>query len=76
MSFSPSEEKMITIQQQMRESQHDLGDFLSDLNKWESDVKKKDEVLKKGKPVEQPVSVGGSTDSLALVKYLEVMTLN
>lgn len=54
MSFSPSEEKMITIQQQMRESQHDLGDFLSDLNKWESDVKKKDEVLKKGKPVEQP----------------------
>lgn len=54
MNISKSEEKMITLQKQMRESQADLGDFLRDLDKWESDVKKKDELLKKGKVGEQP----------------------
>ncbi|XP_033744838.1 RNA polymerase II-associated protein 3-like [Pecten maximus] len=54
MNISAGEEKMITLQKQMRESQADLGDFLHDLDKWESDVKKKDEMLKKGKIEEQP----------------------
>ncbi|OWF42333.1 RNA polymerase II-associated protein 3-like [Mizuhopecten yessoensis] len=53
MCASISEEKMLTLQKQMRESQADLGDFLHDMDKWETEVKKKDEVLKKGKPTEQ-----------------------
>ncbi|XP_060064899.1 RNA polymerase II-associated protein 3-like [Ylistrum balloti] len=54
MNVSANEEKMLTLQKQVRESQADLGDFLRDMDKWEKDVKKKDEMLKKGKNLEQP----------------------
>ncbi|ESO89946.1 hypothetical protein LOTGIDRAFT_74812, partial [Lottia gigantea] len=44
-------DKMLTLQSQLRENQADLSSFLGDLDKWTSDIKAKDENLKKIKDV-------------------------
>ncbi len=49
-------EKALQLQHQIRENAQELGDFLGDLNKWEKDIKKKDEELKKTNAIEQVVS--------------------
>ena len=46
-------EKALNLQKQIRENAQDLGDFLSDLNKWEKDIKKDDEELKRSAQIEQ-----------------------
>ncbi len=45
------------LQKQIRDNAQDLGDFLGDLNRWEQDIKKKDEELKKTNAIEQLVSI-------------------
>ncbi|XP_013380007.1 RNA polymerase II-associated protein 3 [Lingula anatina] len=47
-----NEDKMIKLQQQMRENQLEFSDFLKDLDTWEADIKKKEEQLKSA-PVEE-----------------------
>ena len=46
-------DKALNLQKQIRENAQDLGDFLSDLNKWEKDIKKNDEDLKRSAQIEQ-----------------------
>ncbi|KAK3104066.1 hypothetical protein FSP39_024146 [Pinctada imbricata] len=48
-----SEEKMIQLQYQMRENQHELDAFLKDMNSWEDDIKKKENELGQEKPMEE-----------------------
>ena len=46
-------EKALNLQKQIRENAQDLGDFLSDLNRWEKEMKKDDEELKRSAQIEQ-----------------------
>jgi len=48
-------EKSFTLQQQIRHNAEELGDFLKDLNKWESDIKRQDDELKKSAEIEKIV---------------------
>jgi hypothetical protein len=41
-----SELKMLELQQQMRQNQVQLGEYLADLDSWTDDIKKKEEALK------------------------------
>ena len=50
-----SQEKMLQLQQQVKQNQGELGDFLKDLDSWTDDIKEKDETLKK-QSTEKPVS--------------------
>ena len=45
------QERMLGIQQQLRQNQTELHDFLSDLSGWEKNIKDKDEDLKKSSQV-------------------------
>ena len=46
-------EKSFTLQQQIRHNAEELGDFLKDLNKWERDIKRQDDELKKSAEIEK-----------------------
>ena len=43
-------EKFIGLQQQMKQNNADLGDFLKDLDSWSNDMKEKEQSLKDLKP--------------------------
>ncbi|KAL5013578.1 hypothetical protein ScPMuIL_007848 [Solemya velum] len=53
-NLSPNEAKMLGLQSQIRENQHDLGEYLKELDNWENDIKHKDQELKKTKTIEEP----------------------
>ena len=40
-------EKLMQMQRQMKRNNEDIQDFLKDMDSWETDIKKKDEDLKK-----------------------------
>ena len=46
-------EKALNLQQQIRENAQELGDFLNDLNKWEDEIKQKDDDLKKSAKIDE-----------------------
>ncbi|CAL1541777.1 unnamed protein product [Lymnaea stagnalis] len=46
MPISEHEKKMLDLQTQVRQNQSELQDYLSELNHWENDIKKKEEQLK------------------------------
>eukprot|EP00795_Rhopilema_esculentum_P002408 gene2408-18056_t len=46
-------EKALNLHQQIRENAQELGDFLHDLNKWEDEIKQKDEDLKKTAKIDE-----------------------
>ena len=48
-------EKSFQLQQQIRSNAQELGDFLNELNKWESDIKRKDEELKRSAEIEKVI---------------------
>lgn len=49
--LSASEEKMLMLQHHMRENNMDLESFVKDMNKWEDDIKEKEQKLKSEKAV-------------------------
>ncbi|KAH9510167.1 hypothetical protein Btru_043643 [Bulinus truncatus] len=49
MPISEHEEKMLNLRTQVQQNQVELQDYLSDLKKWEKDIKKKEDVLKSEK---------------------------
>lgn len=49
--LSASEEKMLMLQHHMRENNMDLEAFVKDMNKWEDDIKEKEQKLKSEKAV-------------------------
>jgi tetratricopeptide (TPR) repeat protein len=52
-----SPEDMVKLQRNLRLNQAELSDYLSDLNSWEDDIKKKDEVIK---GIDEPSSIPAS----------------
>ena len=42
--------KLLELQQQMKQNQLDLGDFVNDLDSWTDEIKKKEQTLKEQKP--------------------------
>ena len=46
-------DKALHLQHQIKENAQELGDFLSELNKWEKDIKRKDDELKKTAEIEK-----------------------
>lgn len=45
----------LEMQQRIRENAQELGNFLSDLNKWETDIKREDDELKKAAEIEEVI---------------------
>ena len=46
-------ERSFQLQQEIRNNAQELGDFLKELSKWENDIKRKDDELKKTAEIEQ-----------------------
>jgi len=44
------------VQMQVRQNAEELGEFMKDLNRWETDIKKRDEELKSSKVTSDKVS--------------------
>ncbi|XP_041349673.1 RNA polymerase II-associated protein 3-like, partial [Gigantopelta aegis] len=54
MAVSKHEDRMITLQQQVKENQLEIQEYLADLDSWTSDVTAKDRALVKHKVTEEP----------------------
>ena len=54
MEISDHEMKMFSLQQQVRQNQSELEDFVKEMTSWEEEVKKKETDIMKQKP-EKPM---------------------
>jgi len=72
MALSKSEEKMLNIQHQLRENQHELSEFLNDMDSWENEVKQKDEALTKTKAIKELVSIHNFVLQQRYLKYIVI----
>ena len=50
MASTDHEMKMFNLQQQVRQNQGELEEYLKDMNNWEEEVKKKESDVLKQKP--------------------------
>lgn len=57
MAVSDHETKMFTLQQQVRQNQSELEDFLKEMNSWEDDIKQKESNVMKQKPGKSDVII-------------------
>lgn len=55
MAISEHEIKMMNLQQQVRQNQVELQDFVKEMNSWEEEVKKKESDVLKQKPKQSQV---------------------
>ena len=53
--MSSSEAKMLMLQHQMRENNMDLDAFVKDMNKWEDDIKEREQKIISKKSVNDQV---------------------
>lgn len=53
--MSSSEAKMLMLQHQMRENNMDLDAFVKDMNKWEDDIKEREQKIISKKAVNDQV---------------------
>ena len=54
--FKMAAERALGLQLQVRQNAAELQDYLRDLDRWESDIKQKDEELRKAKVVHKKVT--------------------
>jgi len=55
MAISEHEIKMMNLQQQVRQNQVELEDFVKEMSSWEEEVKKKESDVLKQKPKQSQV---------------------
>lgn len=72
--LSASEEKMLMLQHHMRENNMDLEAFVKDMNKWEDDIKEKEQKLKSEKSVNGKQDLPPVRNSLKIKKKKKVKT--
>ena len=60
-------ESSFQLQQQIKNNAQELGDFLKELNKWEGDIKRKDEELKKTAEIDKVNEEGYSIFSITVI---------
>lgn len=73
--LSASEEKMLMLQHHMRENNMDLEAFVKDMNKWEDDIKEKEQKLKSEKAVNGKQELPPVRNSLKIKKKKKVKTV-